>query len=109
MRSGSGRTASTNRSETEAASRCGSCSVMRSARRPLIHKADRPCTIDHALTRPWTVMKSYKRENNPIWNEYDCSENNNHVRIGTEQRFEVPLLGEGPHRVALHPLVRLLA
>jgi len=39
VRSGSGRTASTNRSETAAASRCGSCSVMRSARRPLIHTA----------------------------------------------------------------------
>jgi hypothetical protein len=48
---------------------------------------DEITTIDHALTRPWTVMKSYKRERNPIWNEYDCNENNNHVRIGTENYF----------------------
>ena len=45
-----GRTAWTNRSDTAAASRCGSCSVMRSANRPLIHSAERPCTSDHALT-----------------------------------------------------------
>jgi hypothetical protein len=36
---------------------------------------------------PWTVMKSYKREKNPIWNEYDCNENNVHVRIGKENYF----------------------
>jgi hypothetical protein len=48
---------------------------------------DEITTIDHALTRPWTVMKSYKREKNPIWNEYDCNENNNHVRIGTENYY----------------------
>jgi hypothetical protein len=48
---------------------------------------DEITTIDHALARPWTVMKSYKRERNPIWNEYDCNENNNHVRIGTENYF----------------------
>ena len=30
----------------------------------LLH--DEITTIDHALTRPWTVMKSYRRERNPI-------------------------------------------
>jgi hypothetical protein len=48
---------------------------------------DEITTIDHALTRPWTVTKSYKRESNPIWNEYDCNEANNHVAIGKENYF----------------------
>jgi hypothetical protein len=51
----------------------------------LLH--DEITTIDHALTRPWTVMKTYRREPNPIWNEYDCNENKNHVAIGAENYF----------------------
>ena len=51
----------------------------------LLH--DEITTIDHALTRPWTVMKTYRREKNPIWNEYDCNEANNHVAIGKENYF----------------------
>jgi hypothetical protein len=41
---------------------------------------------DHALTRPWTVLKSYRRDPKPrpVWVEYNCSENNNHVQIGNE-------------------------
>ena len=39
---------------------------------------------DHALTRPWTVNKSYKREPNPIWFQNNCSEDNRHVFIGNE-------------------------
>jgi hypothetical protein len=49
-------------------------------------------TIDHALTRPWTVTKSYRREKKPIWNEYDCNEGNNHVAIGKENYY---LSGDG--------------
>jgi len=41
-------------------------------------------TIDHALTRPWTVTRSYSRERNPHWYEYPCGENNEHVFIGKE-------------------------
>jgi hypothetical protein len=41
-------------------------------------------TIDHALTRPWTVTKNYHRDRNPIWIEAICAEGNQHVRIGTE-------------------------
>ena len=39
---------------------------------------------DHALTRPWTVMKTYKRDANPKreWREDVCVENNPHVGIG---------------------------
>ena len=42
--------------------------------------------FDHALTRPWTVLKSYRREpeSQPIWREVNCAENNNHVEIGKE-------------------------
>jgi hypothetical protein len=41
-------------------------------------------TIDHALTRPWTVIKSYHRVRNPIWVEAICAEGNEHVRIGKQ-------------------------
>ena len=37
---------------------------------------------DHALTHPWTVLKTMKREKKPIWVESICSEGNVHVNIG---------------------------
>jgi hypothetical protein len=42
--------------------------------------------FDHALTQPWTVTKSYRREPfaRPFWREVNCAENNNHVEIGKE-------------------------
>jgi hypothetical protein len=42
--------------------------------------------IDNALTRPWTVMKTLRREPDPrpFWREVNCGENNNHVEIGKE-------------------------
>jgi hypothetical protein len=40
--------------------------------------------IDHAFSRPWTVIRSYKRQRNPVWAEYDCHENNEHVIVGKE-------------------------
>jgi hypothetical protein len=51
-------------------------------------------TIDHALTRPWTVMKKYVRNPNPrpVWYEYLCAEGNPHVIIGKENYF---IGGEG--------------
>jgi hypothetical protein len=48
---------------------------------------DEITTIDHALTRPWTVTKNFSREKNPTWTEYDCNGNNNHVGIGKENYF----------------------
>jgi hypothetical protein len=45
---------------------------------------DQITTIDHALTRPWTVDKTYQRDRDPIWIESDCAEGNQHVRIGNE-------------------------
>ncbi len=41
-------------------------------------------TIDNALIRPWTVIKSYHRVRNPIWVEAICAEGNEHVRIGRQ-------------------------
>jgi hypothetical protein len=47
---------------------------------------DEITTIDHALTRPWTVIKRYRRDPSPRpdWIESVCGENNNHVGIGGE-------------------------
>jgi hypothetical protein len=48
---------------------------------------DEITTFDHALTRPWTVTKSYRREHDFIWFENNCTEGNNHVVIGKENYF----------------------
>jgi hypothetical protein len=42
---------------------------------------------DNALTRPWKVVKNYRRDKEPEWHEDICSENNNHVAIGKEVYF----------------------
>src|SRR5262249_3038628 len=44
---------------------------------------------DHALTRPWSSTKKYKREAvaQPEWREVICAENNNHVEIAGENYF----------------------
>jgi len=50
---------------------------------------DEITTIDHALTRPWSIVKKYRHETNPtpIWHFNDCSENNHHVFIGNESYY----------------------
>jgi hypothetical protein len=50
---------------------------------------DEISTIDHALTRPWTVNKTYRRMPvaHPAWREVICAEGNQHVKIGTEAYF----------------------
>jgi hypothetical protein len=56
---------------------------------------DEITTFDHALTRPWTVTKDYRRTrtNKPVWwKETVCAENNVHVSIGNEVYF---LSGDG--------------
>jgi hypothetical protein len=47
---------------------------------------DEVTVIDHALTRPWTVMKNYRRSPDPYptWSEENCGESNNHVTIADE-------------------------
>ena len=44
---------------------------------------------DHALTRPWTVTRSYVRNPNPRpdWNEFICDEGNLWTKIGNEAYF----------------------
>jgi hypothetical protein len=55
--------------------------------RNILH--DEITTIDHALTRPWTVTKNYRRnpDPRPIWREYVCAEGNNHVEIDKQPYF----------------------
>ena len=48
----------------------------------LLH--DEITVMDHALTRPWTVTKSYRRERNAVWLPNECAEDNRHVIIGKE-------------------------
>jgi hypothetical protein len=45
---------------------------------------DEVTTIDHALTRPWTVTRNYRRVRDPKWVEYFCAEDNHHVVIGND-------------------------
>jgi hypothetical protein len=44
---------------------------------------------DHALTRPWTVDKTYRRNPSPrpIWREFDCLEGNANIVIGKENYY----------------------
>jgi hypothetical protein len=57
------------------------------ADRNLLH--DEITTIDHALTRPWTVTKNYRRDPYPQaeWREWICGENNPHVVIGGDNYY----------------------
>jgi hypothetical protein len=43
--------------------------------------------IDHAYTRPWTVMRDYARLANPIWVENNCASGNHYVLIRNETYF----------------------
>jgi hypothetical protein len=45
---------------------------------------DELTTYDHALTRPWTVQKTMRRERKPIWVESVCAEGNLQINIGNE-------------------------
>jgi hypothetical protein len=45
---------------------------------------DEVTTFDHALTRPWTVTRNYRRDRDPKWVEYICAEDNHHVVINNE-------------------------
>jgi hypothetical protein len=41
-------------------------------------------TIDNALSRPWTVTRSYRRDRDAPWIESVCSETNPNVMLGDE-------------------------
>ena len=51
---------------------------------------DELTTIDHALTRPWTVTRSYKRETHPTYADFYCAEDNHEVQLGPETYFISP-------------------
>src|SRR3984893_1255662 len=51
----------------------------------IIH--DEMTTIDHALTHPWTVDKTYRLQKNPHWVQNICTVGNMHVQIGKEGYF----------------------
>jgi hypothetical protein len=55
---------------------------------------DEITTIDNALTRPWTVTKTYARVpvKQPEWVEEVCAEGNGDVKVGKESYF---LSGDG--------------
>jgi hypothetical protein len=41
-------------------------------------------TFDHALTRPWSVTKNFRRLPTVVWSDNNCSEHNEHVFIGPQ-------------------------
>jgi len=50
---------------------------------------DEITTIDHALTRPWTVTKNFLRDRaeRPVWREFICAEDNPWTKLGKENYF----------------------
>src|SRR5204863_1747841 len=50
--------------------------------------------IDHALTRPWTVDKTFRRNTNPrpAWREFYCIEGDDNIVIGKE---DYPMSADG--------------
>ena len=57
------------------------------ANKNLLH--DEITVHDHALTRPWTVIRDLRRnpDPRPKWEEFICAENNAYVTIGKETYF----------------------
>jgi hypothetical protein len=53
---------------------------------------DEMTTIDNSLTRPWTVMKNYRRAPTVWWGENNCIENQAWITIGKEVYY---LSGDG--------------
>jgi hypothetical protein len=47
-------------------------------------------TTDHALTSPWKVVHSYRREKKVIWIENNCVEGNDNIAIGNEDYLLSP-------------------
>jgi hypothetical protein len=50
---------------------------------------DEVTVYDHALTRPWTITRDFRRNPNPRpnWKEFNCAENNAYVALGKEVHF----------------------
>ena len=43
--------------------------------------------VDDALTRPWSVSRTYHRKRETAWLETICGEDEHQVKIGQEQYF----------------------
>jgi hypothetical protein len=69
----------------------------------LLH--DEITLIDHALTRPWTVLKTYRRTPAafPDWPEDNCATDNELIRIGRETYFRGADGGLLPTRMGQPP------
>ena len=54
----------------------------------LLH--DDMTVVDHALTRPWSVAKKYRRDKvaHPLWPEDNCPDRNGLVFIGSDMYYE---------------------
>ena len=48
----------------------------------LLH--DEITTVDHALSRPWTVTRSYRRARGAAWPEVVCAEEHQRIAVGAE-------------------------
>jgi hypothetical protein len=50
---------------------------------------DEITVLDHALTRPWTILKKAARSPNPMpkWHSSTCAEDNSWIRIGRESYY----------------------
>ena len=51
----------------------------------IIH--DEMTTTDNSLTRPWSVVKNYRRKQDVMWAEYNCIEGNQYITIAKEVYF----------------------
>ena len=53
---------------------------------------DEITVFDHALTRPWSVDKTFRRNTNPRpnWPEFNCNEGNANIVIGKENYWLTP-------------------
>jgi hypothetical protein len=47
-------------------------------------------TSDHALTRPWKVLRKYRREPKVFWTENNCVEGNDNIVIGNDDYLLSP-------------------
>jgi len=49
-------------------------------------------TTDGSITRPWSVTRTFRRQDKAVWMESNCTEGNTHVAIGKENYM---LSGDG--------------
>jgi hypothetical protein len=48
---------------------------------------DEITSIDHALTRSWTVTRDHRRAKHPVWMESICTEENHQIKLGNEYYY----------------------